>query len=210
MASWQPVLSLLRSEHSSNSVFNMRRPQALYIITTTVVLFSIFLGIFLLARTGMPSADVIAREAAQRPIIRVSDFDPGDVEIVGLNNLPVIVWRRNEADQKLAESQNTPEAWRLQHSRVLGQPETVFADDANLTLDHEWFFAVAKFPSKYSYVILRAGDFQGFFEGRYAAHFDLSGRIRKGGGSGNLMVISAEYIDDRQSIQLNLDVIPES
>jgi len=186
----------------------MRRPQTLYIATATAALFSIFVGIFLLARTGLPSADVIARETALRPVIKVSDFDPGDVEIVLLNNLPVIVWRRNEADRKLAASQNTPEAWRLQNSRVFGQPETVFADDANLTLDHEWFFALAKVPSKYGYIILRAGDFEGFFEGRYAAHFDLSGRIRKGGGSGNLTVISAEYIDDGQSIQLNLNGIP--
>lgn len=186
----------------------MRRPETLYIVTATAVLFAIFLGVLMLARTGLPSADVIAREAEQRPVINVSDFDPGDVEIVQLNNLPVIIWRRNEADQRLAESQNTPEAWQLKNSRIFGQPEAVFAADANLTLNHEWFFALAKFPNKFSYVILRAGDFGGFFEGRYAAHFDLSGRIRKGGGSGNLTVISAQYIDDGQRIQLNLDERP--
>lgn len=121
---------------------------------------------------------------------------------MSLNNRPVIVWRRNEADRILAASQNTPDVWRHQSSLVLGQSETDFADDANLTLDHEWFFALAKFPNKFQYLLPRAEDFEGFFEGRYAAHFDLAGRIRKGGGSANLTVISAEYFDDGQSIQL--------
>lgn len=185
----------------------MRRPRPLYTVTAAAFLFSVLLGIFLLLRTGLPSADVIAREAANRPVVKVSDFDPGDVRIVQLNNLPVIVWRRNEADQKLAVRQNTPEMWQQKYSTVLGQTTPVFADDSNLTLDHEWFFALAKFPNKFQHVILRAGDFEGFFEGRNAAHFDLSGRIRKGGGSGNLTVISAEYINGGKSIQLNLSGI---
>lgn len=182
----------------------MRRPQSLYIVTAVTVLFSVFSSIVLLLQTGLPSADVIAREAAQRPVIKVSDFNPGDVEIIRLNNLPVIVWRRSEADRKLAASQNTPEVWRHQSSQIFGNPERVFADDANLTLDHEWFFALANFPSKLSYVLLRAGNYNGFFEGRYAVHFDLSGRILKGGGSENLTVINAKYIEDGESIQLNL------
>lgn len=188
----------------------MQRPHTLYTVTAAALLFLVLLGIFLLLRTGLPSADVIAREAANRPVINVSDFDPGDAEIVQLNNLPVIVWRRNEVDRKLAASQNAPKMWRQKYSTVLGLPEPVFADDANLTLDNEWFFALVDFPNKYQHVILRAGDFEGFFEGRYAAHFDLSGRIRKGGGSGNLTVISAEYVNGGQSIQLNLSGVPKS
>ncbi|WP_141137821.1 hypothetical protein [Actibacterium lipolyticum] len=197
-----PVFALQRIFGSF--AISMRRSQTLYIVTAATVLFSMFLGIVFLLQTGLPSADVIAREAAQRPAIRVSDFNPGDVEIVRLNDLPVIVWRRSEADRKLAASQNYPEAWRHQSTQVLGHPAQVFADDANLTLDHEWFFALAKFPSELSYLLLRAGDYGGFLEGRYLAHFDLSGRILKGGGSENLTVINAKYIDDGKSIQLNL------
>ncbi|MCT4556235.1 MAG: hypothetical protein N4A53_16255 [Pelagimonas sp.] len=164
---------------------SMRRFHFLYIATATAVLGLVFLVIALLVRTGLPSSDVIAREATLRPIIKVSDFSPGDVKIVQLNNLPVIVWRHK-------------------NSRILGISEEVFADDANLTLDQEWFFALAKFPNRFQYVLLRAGEYGGFFEGRYAAHFDLSGRIRKGGGSENLTVIPAEYVDDGESILLDL------
>lgn len=183
---------------------SMRRFQILNIVTATAVLLSVFLSIALLVRTGLPSADVIALEAERRPKIKVSDFSPGDVEIVQLNDLPVIVWRRSEADQQLAASQNSPEEWRYQNSQIFGNPERVFADDNNLTLDQEWFFALGKFPNRFQYVLLRAGDYGGFFEGRYAAHFDLSGRIRRGVGSENLTVIRAEYVDDGESIQLDL------
>lgn len=183
----------------------MWRPQNLYTITGTAVVFLLFLGVFFLARTGLPSADVVAKETASRPVINVSDYDPGDVEMLLLNNRRVIVWRRSEADQILAESQNTSGAWRHQTSTVSGQAEAVFADDANLTLNGEWFFALAELSKPYQYLLPRAGEFEGFFEGRYAAHFDLAGRVRKGGGSTNLTVIEAEYVDDGHGIRLYLD-----
>jgi len=186
----------------------MRRPPFLYTVTAIAVVLSFILGVVLLARTGLPSTDVIARQAASRPIIKVSDFNPGEVEIVVLNSRGVIVWRRNEADSILAASQNAPEDWRHQNSRILGQAEPVFADDSNLTLNNEWFFALAEFSNPYQYLLLRAGDFKGFFEGRYAIHFDLSGRVRKGYESTNLTIIEAEYVDDGQSIQLFLDGKP--
>lgn len=183
----------------------MGRPNTLYIMTAAMVLVSFILGLFFLARTGLPSADVIAQQAASRPVIKVSDFNPGEVRFVNLNSLRVIVWRRDEADKLLAASQNTPERWRHQVSKVFGQAQPVFADDSNLTLNGEWFFALAEFSNPYQNLFLRVGDFEGFFEGRYAAHFDLAGRIRKGGGSFNLTVIEAEYVDDGQGIQLYLD-----
>ena len=183
----------------------MQRPQTLYIITGAVAVFMLFLGIVFLVRTGLPSADVVAMDTASRPVINVSDFDPGDVQILMLDNRRVIDWRRNEADQKLALSQNTSGAWQHQTSAVSGQAEAVFADDANLTLDGEWFFALAELSNQHTYLLLRAGEFEGFFEGRYAAHFDLAGRIRKGGGSTNLTVIEAEYVNDGQVIRLYLD-----
>jgi len=186
----------------------MQRLHTLYIVTATAVVLSLILGVVFLARTTLPSADVIARQAASRPIIKVSDFNPGEVEIVSLNSRRVIVWRRNEADRTLAASQNAPEDWRHQNSRVLGKAESVFADDSNLTLNSEWFFALAEFTNPYKHLLLRVGDFEGFFEGHYAIHFDLAGRVRKGYESTNLTVIEAEYVDDGHSIQLYLDGKP--
>ena len=186
----------------------MQRSNALYILTAAAVLFSLLWGIFLLARTVLPTADVTAQQAADRPIIQVNEFSPGEVEIIALNSHRVVVWRRSDADKKLAAGQNAPEDWRYQNSSVLGKPEPIFADDTNLTLNDEWFFASAEFSNPYQYLLPRAGDFDGFFEGRFANHFDLAGRLRKGGGGKNLTVIEAEYVNDGKSIQLFLNGKP--
>ena len=85
----------------------------------------------------------------------------------------------------------------------------MFADDANITLDHEWFFGIAEFRNPYSYIILESGDFDGFFEGRYARHYDLSGRIRKGLTADNLTIVPAAYAADGQRIQLFLNGISQ-
>ncbi|WP_412554355.1 hypothetical protein [Shimia sp. MIT1388] len=162
------------------------------------------MGFTQLMRAGLPTADVVAHQVANQPIIQVAEFRPGEAEIIFLNSHRVVVWRRNEDDRALAASQNSPEDWRQRETRILGKPEPIFADDANLTLNGEWFFALAEFSNPYQYLLLRAGDFGGFFEGRYAVHFDLAGRVRKGGGSKNLTVIEAEYVDDGKGIQLFL------
>ena len=185
----------------------MGSPNTLYTVTAAAVLLSLILGLSFLAQTGLPSADVVAKQAASRSIIKISDFKLGEVEIVLLNNRRVIVWRRNEADKALAATHNAPEDWRYQNSNVLGQIEPVFADDTNLTLNNEWFFALAEFSNKFLYLLPRAGEFEGLLEGRNVAHFDLAGRVRKGGGT-NLTVIKAEYVDDGQSVQLFLEGKP--
>jgi len=185
----------------------MRRPNTLYFVTAGAVLVPFVLALFFLARTALPSADVLAQDAASKPIISVADYNPGDVKIVLLNGLRVVVWRRDEADKLLAASQNTPDDWKQKHTKVFGRPEAVFADDANLTLDGEWFFALAEFSGSFQVLLPRTGDFDGFFEVKYARHFDLAGRIRKGGET-NLTIIEAEYAHDGRSIRLYLNIDP--
>ena len=102
-------------------------------------------------------------------------------------------------DRILAASQNDPDEWPHKNSRILGQAQPVFADDSNLTLNDAWFFALAEFSDPYQYLLLRAGEFDGFVEGRYVVHFDLAGRARKGYGGTNLTVIKAESCRRRTS-----------
>ncbi len=169
---------------------------------------AIFLAVsvagYFLVRTGLPSSDVMAKTQAQSPYINVADFEPGDVRILPLNGLPIIVWNRNQADIALAASQNDRSGWIAKYSRVLGQTEPVYATEENLTLGGSWFFAVAKLPDDQHWVpLLRAGNFDGFFDVKYAGHYDLAGRIRQH-GTENLTVVMGEMAEDGQTIRLKL------
>jgi ubiquinol-cytochrome c reductase iron-sulfur subunit len=177
----------------------------LYIITAaTILLTSVIVGYFLV-RTGQPSADVLAKFDVNHPRVGIADFKKGDVRILNLNEVPVVVWRRNAADMSMAEAQNDSTQWPTTHSFVTGPYGLQFADDVNLTLNHEWFFAWARNPNAFGCVpIARAGDFEGFFDPCRGDHFDLSGRIRKGLGNDNMRVISVRPTKDGNSLQLDL------
>lgn len=182
----------------------MKKHNFLGIVATSAIFITFVLAGHFLVQTAQPSADVVARVKAQSPSINVDDFQPGDVKIVLLNNLPIVVWRRNEADMALAAIQNDPEIWNEKYSKILGQADPVFADDANLTLDGEWFFAVAYPPDSPGWIpLLRAGNYDGFFDSRYAGHYDVAGRIRLQGRN-NLTVVAGEMSEDGQTIELNL------
>ena len=86
----------------------------------------------------------MAKIEAQTPHIRVDDFEPGEVRVVPFDSFPIIVWRRDEDDRATAANQDNPELWTVQYSKVLGRTERILATDQNLTLNGEWFFAVAE------------------------------------------------------------------
>jgi len=127
-------------------------------------------GLFLV-RTGHPSSDVLAAVEARFPTIEVNNFAPGDVRGLLLDRLPIIVWRRDEADMILAASQDVPEDWAVKYSDVMGRDEPVYAADKNLTLNGEWFFALAHIVDSPGWIpALRTGDFDGFFGMKHAGH----------------------------------------
>lgn len=183
----------------------MQKPNLLYVSTAAAITVIVFVSGYYLIRSGQPSAEVAAQEEANRPYIDVADFAPGDAKVLLLKGRPIIVWRRDKADMALAELQNTPSHWTNDLSKILGKLEPVFADDANLTLDGEWFIALGEFPNSSPYIpLLRTGDFEGFFDMHWASHYDLSGRFRSGVRSANLTIVSAEYANDGQHIRLDL------
>ena len=182
----------------------MHRPHFLYVLTAAIFGVIVLMGGYYIVRTLQPSADIRAQMEQLSPRIAVDDFEPGDVRVVILDNLPIFIWRRDAADMALAARQNDPSGWMITQSRILGQDEPVFADDANLTLNGEWFFAVARIEDNFGHVPLpRAGRFEGFFEMRHATHYDLAGRVRYQGWD-NLVVVRGEMSEDGKSIVLNL------
>ena len=148
---------------------------------------------------------MIAAQEARTPFIEVSDFEAGDAAIVVLNGLPIIVWRRSAADKALAASQNDSAQWHNQYSSVYGRLEPVLADNANLTLENEWFVAIAQMRNGNPLIpVLRFGDYGGFFDTKFASHFDLSGRYRAGPEVYNLTLVPAEFTADRLQIRLDM------
>lgn len=189
----------------------MIKPNFLYIATAATALVVVGTGVYHLIRTGSPSADVVAAAQMAHPTINVSDFAPGDVKTVILNNIPVIVWRRNDADKRLAASQNDPSDWVYKHTMIYGQPNAVFADDANLTINDEWIVVLARsgdWSGFENFPLVRYGDFDGFWEGHYVSHFDLSGRYRQGYPKRNMIVVQGKLINDQRQLQLNMSVSP--
>ena len=177
----------------------------LYLITAIAIGFGFSLALYGIGKWTQPTANVRAKHAAQTPQINPSDFEPGDVKILNFNNLPIIAWRRSEADQILAARQNLPSDWKQPFSEILGQAEPVLAEDSNLTLNGEWFFAVAYPPQSPRWILLpRAGNFGGFFDVRLAGHYDLAGRIRRQGSAKNLTIVKSTLSEDGQSILLDL------
>ena len=182
----------------------MHRPHFLYVLTAAMFGVIVLLVGYFMGRTLQPSADMRAKMELWRPSIAVDDFEPGDVRVVMLDDLPIFVWRRDAADMALAARQNDPSGWMVTKSRILGQNEPVFADDANLTLNGEWFFAVARIEDNFGHVPLpRAGRFERFFEMRRATHYDLAGRVRYQGWN-NLVVVRGEMSEDGKTIILDL------
>lgn len=182
----------------------MSKPNFLYVVTVSAICLTIIMAGSFLVRTAQPSADVIAAIEAKFPEVQVEDYEPGDVRIVFLDNLPIIVWRRDEADMALAAEQDDPKSWKVKDSKVLGHPERIYAEDKNLTLNGEWFFAVGEVPESRGHIaLLRAGNFAGFFGPHHADHYDLAGRIRHQGRE-NLTIVSAEMSADKKTIQLDL------
>lgn len=189
----------------------MNRFNFLYFVTTVTAIGTAAMGGHFLIRSGLPTADVLADFDHNHPLIRIADFEPGDARIIKINQFPVIVWRRDFDDIVLAKQHEDPALWPDPFSVLSGKTEPFPAQDTNLMVNDEWFFAWALNPSGFGCVVLtRAGDFDGFFDPCRGAHFDLSGRIRKGPSRGNLRIISAQMTEDGRYLQLDLTNPPKT
>ena len=183
----------------------MRNTNFIYVATAVGVLSAVLLGMSFLLQTTSPTTDVLLKWRQERPLIRISDYQPGDVHLVNLNDIPVYIWRRNDADIALAKSQDVPSSWRVKHSIATSSSTRFLAHDAALTIDHEWFFALARNPAGPGCVPLpRAGDYHGFIDRCRGTHFDLAGRVHKGPSDSNLIIVSAQKTNDGDFIELDL------
>jgi ubiquinol-cytochrome c reductase iron-sulfur subunit len=187
----------------------MIRDKILYFITATTALFGLLMTGYFIIQTGRPSADVLAKYEETQHLIRISDYEPGEPRLVVINNAPIIVWRRDAEEIKLAKLQDLKVLWPVPLSYPTSKHSFQIASDADLTIDHEWFFALARIPNSMGCVMhSKAGDFHGFFDPCRGNHFDLAGRWRKGSSPNNLWFVPAQKTEDGKFIKLTLDHLP--
>jgi ubiquinol-cytochrome c reductase iron-sulfur subunit len=185
------------------------RDKSLYALTACFALALVLTGIVLLGRTALPTANVLAHEKPTIGLVEIASYPPGFAQVVRINGLAVIVWHRDEYEIDLALQQDDPALWKLPESHLSNRADPVFASDANLSLDHEWFFA---WPGPIGVLhciqLPQSGDYGGFYDPCIGDHYDLSGRFHKGIADANLTAIPAEYSDDGQYILLDLNNAP--
>ncbi len=183
----------------------MQNAKVLYLLTAAATFaFLLHAGSSLLGALG-PTADVLADRRDAETLVKMSDLSPGDVRFFRSGDVPFYVWRRNEDDVALAKQQDDPNQWANTTSLKTDGSKTTPAYDKDLTTDHEWLFVVAINPDGFGCIVKsRMGDFGGFFDPCRAAHFDLSGRARKGPAAANLVIIPAEPTGDGRYFRLDL------
>ena len=188
----------------------MTRDNALYFFTAATALFGLLMVGYFIIQSGRPSADVLAKYEETQHLIRISDYEPGETRLVVINNAPIIVWRRDAEEIKLAKLQDIKVIWPVPVSYPTSKHSFQIASDADLTIDHEWFFALARNPNSFGCnVYSKMGDFHGFYDPCRGSHFDLTGRWQKGpSGSGNLWFVPAKKTEDGNFIKLTVDHLP--
>ena len=177
----------------------------LYLATAACLAFMMLYAANSISQAARPTADVEARYEKIHSRIWVAAFQPGDVSTMVIDQVPVIVWRRNTEEIAKAKTQDVEGDRPNPMSFISGTKGKQVAHDINLSTGHEWFFVSALNPDGHGCLVTaRKGDVGGFFDPCRGAHFDLSGRIRKGPAIENLRVISATLSPDGSFFQLDL------
>lgn len=119
----------------------MRRDNAIYFLTAVTALIAVALAGYFLVRSAQPSADVLARYDADHPLIRIADFASGEAQTIMVQQLPIIVWRRDASDIALVREQNDQMQRQPSLSIRSGEDELQPEPKANSTVDQEWLVA---------------------------------------------------------------------
>lgn len=188
----------------------MKQNRTLYYLTAAATLaFLLHAGSSLFGALGS-TADVVALNKRDHTFIRLSVFEPGDVRAFRHDGIPFYVWRRNADDILMAKRQDDPAIWINPETAKTDGSRVAPAYDRELTIDHEWFFVIALNPDGLGcFVNSRMGNFGGFFDPCRGAHFDLTGRVRSGPVTENLVVVPGRLTEDGKYFRLDLTSLPK-
>jgi ubiquinol-cytochrome c reductase iron-sulfur subunit len=178
-----------------NEPFSRSRRSSLAVGTAGALIVAIGAGVSTLFGSLSPAADVVARTSGFD--VKLGDIPIGTELVVRFQGVPVFIRHRTDAEIAEAEAVDLASLPYPETLDVLGR-YVGSADDKlrRITPDGRY---IALIGLAYNSGCLvqgdQAGDYGGWFEMCRGAHFDTSGRYRKGIGRENLRVPAYELID---------------
>lgn len=188
---------------------NMKQSKPLYFATGGMLVVSVAVGVHFLFKTMSPTADITNAPRNTVYTLSVEGFEPGHIATYRLDDVPVVVWRRN-FEQKvqaldLLGVEVSGNADLLEEVRVTDEIEI----EPNLVLNFEWFVVSPINTGGYGCIVLSgAGNSGGFFDPCQGVHFDLWGRVQSGPTEVDLQVPPWNISDDASVITVDVGKAP--
>lgn len=184
----------------------MKRQNFLYYATGGWFALTVMSGAYFLFQSTLPSADIVAATPRVTVFaVSIEDWEPGQTAHFSLDNIPVVVWRRNYTQKVEAleilgvDFGEYPDL--LEDIRDIGEIEF----EPGRVLRFEWFVVNATNIGGYGCIVLPdAGDFGGFHDPCQDVHFDLWGQVQTGPTEMDLQSLPWTISDDGNKITVDI------
>lgn len=197
----------------------MRRPlkpkssnknNTLYYVTATWLGIAALVGIYFLLQTTQPTSDIDPLPETTLYTLDVESVEPGETSTFILDDVPVIVWRRDFAQQihalDLLGIDLSKHANALEELRARGEIEL----EAGRTLRVEWFVVGAINPGGYGCMVVPTiRDVGGFFDPCQEVLFDLWGRVSDGPTKDDLQVLPWRFSERNKWVFVDVAGAPK-
>lgn len=188
----------------------MKRPSLLFFATGVVFVFTVVIGISSLFGAMQPTKDVTSRSLPTVRSITVVDFAQGEAKVIKFGKVPVVLWRRDEAQQIKALEQLGVHVGDDPELRDQVKANSAIEIEPGKILRLEWFAVSPINIGGYGCIVLsNAGEFGGFFDPCQSVHFDLWGQTKTGPTKVNLKPIPWKLSNDGTTIYVDLADAPE-
>ena len=188
----------------------MTRQSLLFYATGVCFAFTVLVAVSSLFDAMRPTKDLTSRSQSSVRSISVENFAQGEAKFFKFGKVPVVVWRRDYAQQIKA----------LEHIGLHVGEDLKLLDEVKANgaieiesgkvLRLEWFVVSPINVGGYGCIVLRnAGDFGGFFDSCQSVHFDLWGQAKAGPTKANLKPIPWTLSDDGTTIYVDLTSAPK-
>ncbi|WP_170409337.1 hypothetical protein [Ruegeria atlantica] len=187
----------------------MKKSNFLYYAAGGWLFLAVMAGVYFLFQATLPSADVARVSRPTVYTLDVENFEPGQSATFRLDQVPVVIWRRDFKQKvqalELLGVEINGNANFLEEVRVNEEIEI----EPDRVLRFEWFVVSPINTGGHGCIALPdAGDLGGFYDPCQDVHFDLWGRVRKGPTNMDLQVLPWSISDDSSAIIVDVSNAP--